>query len=472
MVNKMPTQRRLIFISHANPEDNDFVRWLATQLVTEGYEVWSDLTKLLGGEKFWSDIEEAIQEATARFLFVSTIHGNSKPGVLRELKLALDVQQANKLDNFVIPLKIDSFPFDSMQETIRNLNMVKFDQNWASGLSNLFQLLEREEIPKSPEADVKCVSDWYNKSIDNTRKIVVSNEKYLSNWFRIQLPRHLHFSLFQGPASSLQAYCKNFPHPHRTHDGYLITFAPEHEIVLSLGDRWVAGAKVEVETAEFIGEGNDELAIKPFDARNIVSDLVRQVWEMELARRGLSSFELASGLKAWFFRDQQLDRNRAYFTGTGNRKAYRQLVGLKSKRDRDGNKVRDGYWHFAVSASTQITPFPRFALRYHVIFTDDGETPWSSARRMHKARRSVCKNWWNREWRDRLLAFCAQIGEGQPTYAFPTGGAELTMTMRPMRFISPWTYFDPTSSGIDETVEIELVEESLGHDDEDGEDDE
>lgn len=34
--------RKLVSISHANPEDNEFVSWLATRLVASGYEVWAD----------------------------------------------------------------------------------------------------------------------------------------------------------------------------------------------------------------------------------------------------------------------------------------------------------------------------------------------------------------------------------------------------------------------------------------------
>ena len=44
--------RRLVFISHANPEDNEFVSWLGTRLTVAGYEVWADVLKLSGGEAF------------------------------------------------------------------------------------------------------------------------------------------------------------------------------------------------------------------------------------------------------------------------------------------------------------------------------------------------------------------------------------------------------------------------------------
>ncbi|MGH9689647.1 MAG: toll/interleukin-1 receptor domain-containing protein, partial [Candidatus Acidiferrales bacterium] len=61
--------RDMIFVSHANPEDNEFARWLSLRLANEGYPVWCDLTKLLGGETFWDDIQKAIKERTIKFLF-------------------------------------------------------------------------------------------------------------------------------------------------------------------------------------------------------------------------------------------------------------------------------------------------------------------------------------------------------------------------------------------------------------------
>ncbi len=62
--------RDMIFVSHANPEDNEFARWLSLRLANEGYPVWCDLTKLLGGETFWDDIQKAIKERTIKFLFI------------------------------------------------------------------------------------------------------------------------------------------------------------------------------------------------------------------------------------------------------------------------------------------------------------------------------------------------------------------------------------------------------------------
>ena len=104
----------MVFISHANPEDNDFALWLALQLANEGYPVWRDLTKLLGGEKFWEDIQNAINNRTIKFLFALSRHSNQKSGTLDELNCALAVEKKLALKDFVITLKLDDLPYDDV----------------------------------------------------------------------------------------------------------------------------------------------------------------------------------------------------------------------------------------------------------------------------------------------------------------------------------------------------------------------
>lgn len=463
-----PPARRLIFISHATPQDNAFAKWLAAQLAIAGYEVWCDVTKLLGGEKFWTDISEAIGSYAFRFLFVSTLEANRKAGTLRELNLALEAQEQHGLRDFIVPLKIDPFPFASMQKPLADLNCVRFDENWAGGLAQLIELLEREGAPKSLVAGPGCVTEWYKRARDRRREVVVSDERCHSNWLRFRMPRTLHFHRFAGPAEVLGAIAARLQVPHRVHGAYIATFAPLADLLDQLGPDVTFAGTVSVETNPFIQGGDDNLSIKWFDANNIVSDLVRQAWEATLDARKLSSFELASGLSARFFQNRQLDKNRAYFKALGGRRTYRQVVGNKSKRTADGQKLPDGFWHYALSASPQLSPFPRLVLRHHVVFTDDGVTPWSKPERMHKARRSVCKQWWNREWRDRLFAFMAELAGGHRELKLPVGsGQNIGVFMIPMNFISPWTYLEDSGEGLDESKDIELVEDEDKEEDDD-----
>jgi hypothetical protein len=79
-------QRSLVFISHATPQDNEFVLWLGTRLTALGYEVWADILKLRGGQDWTELLEEAIKDRAAKVLLVATPDGLSKKGVQREIK--------------------------------------------------------------------------------------------------------------------------------------------------------------------------------------------------------------------------------------------------------------------------------------------------------------------------------------------------------------------------------------------------
>lgn len=467
-----PAVRSLIFVSHAAPEDNEFSRWVATQLAIAGYEVWCDVTKLLGGEAFWIDIEQAIDARAFRFLFVSTLKANTKPGTLRELKLALAAQQKYSIRDFVVPLKVDAFPFQSMQKPLGDLNCVRFDENWADGLKQLLELLERAEAPKSLRAGPSCVADWYERTRNPNRKIVVSNSVCHSNWYSLTFPEQVYAHVFAGPAEIIQERAVALDFPHRIHGRYIISFAPLVEFESRFGSSADFATAASFSPSAFMQEGSKALGLAADDSFRIVSDLVRQTWEAAMDARGLRSFLLSGDIRARFFAADQLEKNRAYLPPRpGERQKYRQLVGKKSKRTLEGEKVPDGFWHYALSVSVQLLPFPRLALRHHVLFTDDGQTPWNDADRMHKARRSVCKNWWNAEWRDRLLAFVAALESGSEMRLPAGNDAFITVAVKPLRFTSPWTFYEGKDPALDESSEIELIEEPDEDYDEEGSDD-
>ena len=105
-----PPERNIVFVSHANPEENELALWLSLQLANEGYAVWCDLTKLLGGEKFWEDIREAISTRTAKFVYILSRASNEKRGTLDELDCAIGVEKRHRLRDFIITAKADDCP--------------------------------------------------------------------------------------------------------------------------------------------------------------------------------------------------------------------------------------------------------------------------------------------------------------------------------------------------------------------------
>jgi hypothetical protein len=140
----------VVFISHANPEDNAFTRWLSLRLASLGYRVWSDVTQLLGGEDFWRDIEKAIREDTVKFLYVLSRTSNHREGSLLELKVAHDVRKRDKLHDFIIPLHLDDLPFNEVNIQLSSLMAIDLSKRWAEGLKQLVAKLEKDGVPKNP----------------------------------------------------------------------------------------------------------------------------------------------------------------------------------------------------------------------------------------------------------------------------------------------------------------------------------
>jgi len=187
--NDVEVQRDMLFISHANPEDNEFSQWLSLQLAKYGYPVWCDLTKLLGGEVFWTDIEQALRNKTAKFLYVLSRTSNAKDGPLNELQVAANIQRDNKLRDFVIPLLIDDLPHREIHIQLSRLTAVNFREGWAKGLQNLLRKLQKDGLKQRPDFNPAAVASWWKLQHGAGQAIRNQSEEHLSNWFPLVMPK-------------------------------------------------------------------------------------------------------------------------------------------------------------------------------------------------------------------------------------------------------------------------------------------
>ena len=88
--------RDTIFICHATPDDNNFVRWLGARLTGHGYKVWADMFGLKGGMPFWNTIEDALREHACKVIYVASKASvdPKRQGVRNELSVADAVRKA------------------------------------------------------------------------------------------------------------------------------------------------------------------------------------------------------------------------------------------------------------------------------------------------------------------------------------------------------------------------------------------
>jgi len=104
-----------LFISHSS-QDNAFVRELRAALADHGQEGWIDSRELRGGDPLWSEIEKAIDAASAYAVVVSTDALQSR-WVGKELRHALLVREQSGKDQFpVIPLSLNNTKLGVLEE--------------------------------------------------------------------------------------------------------------------------------------------------------------------------------------------------------------------------------------------------------------------------------------------------------------------------------------------------------------------
>jgi len=431
------TPRDTLLLSHANPEDNEFTLWLALQLASHGYNVWSDLTKLLGGEVFWDNIEEIIRRKAAKVLYVLSRTSNAKDGPLRELHLAQSIAKKEGIADFVIPLHIDDLPYSDTTIEITRINSVPFNKSWSTGFAVLLEKLEKDAVPKDPRFNPTAVNEWWRTKFSAEQGLRQEPEDYLSNWFPItRLPSHVYYHTIARKTIGKIEVLPDLPYP-AVQDGIsLITFAEAGDFDDKLGPEiYIAQASPPLEVAKLLEET---------DFGKHLFQLFRLAWEHMLAERNLPIYELANKAKCFYFPKGRVPNDKVFFTGVEGTRTYRAMVGFSTRTNSTTGISVKRYWHFAVQARPMVHPTLAYIFKPHVLFTNDGTTIWESKKRLASARRSQCKSWWNDEWRDRTLAVATHLSEPDEEIVMRLGSkASLSVAQTPLLFRSPVSYTDP-----------------------------
>jgi hypothetical protein len=428
----MDKDRKLIFISHANPEDNEFTLWLASRLSAQGYLVWSDLTKLFGAEVFWDDIEDAIRNHAAKVIVVLSRIAQEKDGVLDEINLAVSVERKQRLERFVVPVRIDDLPFSDVKPNLARKNIIDFKNNWAEGFGKLSKVLARDNVAREYTRSAQEISSWVASILAGSRKVVKEPQSLLSNRFRVsELPQTVNFLSVPLPHDQLWARFESFAYPVFPYQGMLATFASLEDVNRFLPSWLIATTAYRIPLAAILhGKLHRLPQLGWAEASNMLSFLIRTAWDRAMREKGLQPYEMANGRITWFLVNEYSPGNWTKYPDMDGVERRRRLVGRSDKRAI--------YWHFAMEAWPLISQEPRIALSPHVIFTKDGTTPLSNDKRMHRVRRGFCKNWWNPRWRDLMLAYTFLISDTTRSITLPVGSDQvLGVDSRPVCFETP-----------------------------------
>jgi TIR domain-containing protein len=444
-------QRRLIFVSHAvNSQDNYATLWMCTRLAAAGYEVWSDLTRLVGGELFWNDIQDVIRNYAAKVVFLASRAAVTRDGFLNEVSLAAGTERAAGLADFLIPCRLDDLPHNDLPAQLHRRNTIDFSEGWHLGFGRLLTKFEKDGVPRKQGGRHDDLSAWSKEFLGVERGLSRTTEKLYSSWVPLgDLPASIRIHRRNPGHSSVR---QNWSWPVVPFDSQLLlTFAAAHELSDAPASQPVVLER-DVSLDLFQEGGHTSLIPKlsKRDISNILVDLMQQAWDRYCEQRGLLPFELAGGRKCWYLPLPSNGVERHQFVDMLGKTRKKALIGRSDKYE--------VYWHLAVQANVVLGTTPRLGMNLHVIFTSDGKTPLASAKRMHRLRRAFCKNWWQWQWRDLLLVFLAWCARQESTFGLPVGGSRaVQVAARPMTFEAPVTSPEGVqlAAGLDEPVEAD-----------------
>jgi len=424
-----------VFISHASAEkDSKFAKWLSLQLAKEGYSTWCDETELLGGEHHWVDITEAL-EKSVKFLFVLSDESNDPSpvsGATKELHVAREAAREEDLQDFIIPLQLDELD-GGINIQLKGINVIDFNRyGWAEGLSRLLDKLEKDNVPKDPSYNPETVTSWWRDRHGASQGVKEEPSVYLSNWFPIwALPDEISIhSLSQYEMSEIGPH--DLPYPAYPHEQNVISFAGFDDLFSESQLHVQRPQRTHSFSLSRLMKGKTKTGISGGHARHIMYSLLREAWEQVLDGRSVRQYTLSDDRRCDYFPSGFTtdNQNKVHFEGVDGQ-TYRKLSG----------KRKESRWHFSISMKVLLDPLPAFRLGYHVLYSDDGKNIWDSDKKLHSTRRSHCKNWWNPEWRDRLLAAMSWLSEGEKWLTLPLGSdTSIKVRKWPVEFDSPVSY--------------------------------
>ncbi len=411
--------RNTIFIGHAAPEDNDFTLWLYYKLKNEGYRVECDLSYLLGGESdYWDRLQQILEHETCKYILVLTQTAFTKEGVLDEWEQCKSIARKNNLKDFRLPLRLDNVSYD-IRIGLNRINIIDFNNSWATGLKKLLQKLHADDVPKTEKTAIS-LNLWYRNKFTTFSGIKRKEEKFYSNWLELnKLPELIYFYQFADHMQARTILNENSSYPVFQLDNYLITFCKELNLLQDTSHMLFADLakpqrtfSFETEKALTKYESDDFPKFK--ELQNFVKRLLKEAIHNTLAKKELRFHLLSRGRKCFYYVKDQLPKDKIFFDYEGKR-TWKLMLG----------EYRGVNWHYGLSFQASVYPFVGYILKAHILFSDDGQQIWADDRKMHRYRRGKGANMFNQHWRNQMLGFLNAIAEdnGEIEIAFNPEGS-------------------------------------------------
>ena len=466
----MKQERDHIFISYAT-EQSALCDWLARRLAAEGYGVWYDRLKLLGGENWPTDIDEAINARTFRMLALLSQASMRKPNPQGEWLKGRAIGRQLGNEDFVIPLNTEGLRPEEITWNLQPINYIPFYPSWAEGLAALLKKLHSVGAPRVLD-DGRRVAV---ASIVGTSAVSEEPEELMSNCFEVlQTPRYIRKyeaerNLSRGERGALRREwaCRDVS------DRRVLAFEDPPSAVDARNRFQYMGSVLWRDTAEVYGIDTRDLVVNLI--HRCLDCLLRGVGmeysiavepEREGDRRSRSSRRNRrnSGKRPgqWYLPRGLLNNDRVSFTFPDGSKRRFSGVGERTYPTKDGG---EGYrYHLSPSFSVlkdTIDPFV-LLLRNRVYLTDTHGTPLKKQKILSR-RKHLCKTWFNKEWAARTLGIAQLLADEDSSIRFgPEGEQQLVVSAMPIIPTAPLRIRDDLVDEPDEAYTAWYWEDDAG----------
>lgn len=403
-----------VIIDHVNA-DHAFATWLSRRLQLAGYRTWSYGTAPLAGDDADDSVRQLVRQRAQCYLPVLSTTSVANADLMGRCALA------SGLNRFTIPCWSAAVNDISLARRLRELSPVRFDRRWSSGLSDLLSALQANGIAPShcPEQGRSIALRSYVPEA-LTRP---TPESVFANVFRATVPAGIVVCEIQRPLEKEEeeslrrewAFAVATP-------TMLLSFGPPPQSV-----PLVPKQRLPEYSWSTYNEKHGRVSV------DVVKELLRRSLDVACFQAGLA---WCGEREAFYFADgdaaqrrvnyRHVDGRQTWKAVTGDRtygsgeraKPFRYQLGpaFRPGRDEDGN-----WW---------------VTMRIYVRVTEVNGTPFEG-KLIGKRRKSVTKNWWNKEWLELTLAVMQGVSQGATEIVSGTGHRKVAVSTAPLEWLCP-----------------------------------
>ena len=384
-----------IFISYAS-EDSEFAIWLTQKLTCEGYAVWCDKFKELGGESYPKDIDQAIKYKTFRFMALMSRKSNTKQNPMKERTLAITLAKSLQEDDFVIPLNIDGISPSEINWMVSDINFIPFYKSWALGLGQLLKKLNSINAPRPISEGKEIIARGYL----NTDSLNATPENvYINSIPFIKIPNTIKVYTTEISIDKKEETQWAFYKTTQNGEKLAISFSPPPEKLNR--EYYTHFVKDESTGAEYING---------IPSKNIISNLLLKSMQLACYNSGLKDI-IINDRTIIYFSKGILDGDKIKFITYDGRKSRVNVYGERNRRI-NGVPTKYRFYlapKFKIYKEADGSYYASLRVGLHI--TDLNDLPLTP-KQSNARRKSICKNWWNYQWLNRHLAVLSFLSHG------------------------------------------------------------